>query len=516
MRKILLQNNKAIMNSRTHKAKLNISTSLAAQVVSMICGLVVPRLMIGTFGSELYGATSSITSFLAYISLIEGGVAGVARAALYKPLANKDIQSMSNVYNEVVRFFRIIGLIFVFYTVVLAGGYKFIAKDINKDWLFTAGLVLAISVSTLVQYLFGISNAILVQADQRSYIINILSIFTALVNTIFILVLTRFGCNIVIVKLVSSIVFVIRPVILTIYVKKHYNIQSVSRKNKSVVLTQKWTALGQHIAYFLHTNTDVVVLTVFTNLKIVAVYSVYNMVISSIRSLIAATYNGLESVFGNMYAKKEIDNLNKVFGYYETFISSIAITLFSTTASMIIPFVKLYTDGITDANYIIPHFAIIALLAELVFTLRTPYHYLVNAANRFEQTKYAAYGEAAINISLSVALVFGFGIIGVALATLVSMMFRSIFYAIYISKHIIHRNISLYIKRNAINFGTFAIIIIIENTILSNINIYNYISWALCGFGSFIISSGITLLANIVFYKEDINSIMKRVRISPS
>ena len=133
MRKILLQNNKAIMNSRTHKAKLNISTSLAAQVVSMICGLVVPRLMIGTFGSELYGATTSITSFLAYISLIEGGVAGVARAALYKPLANKDIQRMSNVYNEVVRFFRIIGLIFVFYTVVLAGGYKFIAKDINKD-----------------------------------------------------------------------------------------------------------------------------------------------------------------------------------------------------------------------------------------------------------------------------------------------------------------------------------------------------------------------------------------------
>lgn len=508
-----ISNNSSVGVSRTQKAKLNISTSLLAQVVSMLCGLIVPRLMLETFGSELYGATTSITSFLAYISLIEGGVAGVARAALYKPLANSDLQEISGIYNESKHFFRIVGGIFVLYTIALACGYNSLAKDIELDRWFSASLVLAISVSTLAQYMFGISNVILVQAEQKNYIINILSITTVLINTLFIILLTRFGCNIIIVKLVSSCIFIIRPVVLTIYVKKHYKLFTSRECHKTGALNQKWTALGQHIAFFLHTNTDVVVLTILADLKTVAVYSVYNMVISNIRSLVASSYNGLESIFGNMYAKGETDHLDRVFGYYETFISIVAISLFSTTAAMIVPFVKLYTIGITDVNYIIPLFAIVAVLAELVFILRTPYHYLVNAANRFKQTKYAAYGEAIINMVLSVVLVFQYGIVGVAIATLLAMMFRSIYYSIYISKHIIHRKITLYIKRNIINFGTFGIIVLVGNAILSRVSTNNYLSWALCGFLVLLIAAAITLLSNCLFYREDVISILKRTKM---
>ncbi len=47
-------------------------------------------------------------------------------------------------------------------------------------------------------------------------------------------------------------------------------------------MTQKLTGLSQHIAYFLHSNTDVAGLTFLTNLSMVAVYSVYHMVVNSI------------------------------------------------------------------------------------------------------------------------------------------------------------------------------------------------------------------------------------------
>ena len=39
------------------------------------------------YGSDVNGLVSSITQFLGYIALVEGGVGGVIRAALYKPLA---------------------------------------------------------------------------------------------------------------------------------------------------------------------------------------------------------------------------------------------------------------------------------------------------------------------------------------------------------------------------------------------------------------------------------------------
>ena len=76
---------------RTKKALYNSITSLLLQVITAIFGLILPSMMIRSFGSEANGAVASISQFLGYISLIEAGVGGVARAALYGPLAKKDI-----------------------------------------------------------------------------------------------------------------------------------------------------------------------------------------------------------------------------------------------------------------------------------------------------------------------------------------------------------------------------------------------------------------------------------------
>ena len=64
-------------NSRTRNSFLNIGFSLLLQVFIFIKGLIVPRLIITNYGSDVNGLISSITQFLAYISLLEGGVGGV-------------------------------------------------------------------------------------------------------------------------------------------------------------------------------------------------------------------------------------------------------------------------------------------------------------------------------------------------------------------------------------------------------------------------------------------------------
>ena len=49
------------------------------------------------------------------------------------------------------------------------------------------------------------------------------------------------------------------------------------------------------------------------------------------------------------------------------------------------------------------------------------------------------FGEVTINLVLSLLLVKPFGLIGVALGTLVAMAFRTIYTVCYLSKHILHR-----------------------------------------------------------------------------
>ena len=114
-------------DQRERRAKLNIIVSLLGQFVTLACGLIVPRLLIGQFGSEAYGATTSISQFLAYITLLEAGIGGVARAALYKPLADCDMRQISAVVCEIKRFFRVIGYIFAAYVIVLACTFQRIA-----------------------------------------------------------------------------------------------------------------------------------------------------------------------------------------------------------------------------------------------------------------------------------------------------------------------------------------------------------------------------------------------------
>ena len=85
------------MDKRSQRAKINAMTTLIAQLVSTAIGIMIPSIMIEHFGSEAYGATTSIASFLAYISLFEGGIGRVARGALYGPLAVDDKEQISSI-----------------------------------------------------------------------------------------------------------------------------------------------------------------------------------------------------------------------------------------------------------------------------------------------------------------------------------------------------------------------------------------------------------------------------------
>ena len=496
-------------DKREKLAKFNIYSSLLYQLVMMVSGIIVPKLLISNFGSELYGATTSIAQFLGYIALLEGGIGGIARAALYKPLAENNIIKINAVLGEIKHFFKIVGYIFIAYVLLLACGYQNISNIEALDWTATFFLVIAISISTFAQYFIGISYAVLVEAAQKSYVLNVIRIATTVLNVISIIFLINLGCNIIIVKLVSGCVFALGPVLQLIYVKKNYIIEKTPRQKDA--LQNKWTGIGQHIAYFLHSHTDVVVLTIFANLLWVAVYSVYNMVIAAIQSIVSSFSTGMEALFGDMYAKKEYDLLRKTFGEYETLISCIAVFLFSTTIVLITPFIKLYTNGITDVDYIQPLFGIVLSIASVLYSMRTPYGSMVVAAGRFKETRWAPYGEAIINIVLSILLLKRWGIIGVAVGTVCAVAFRFVFYAYYVSNNIINRSIKMWYKRLGLNTAMIVCIVVLGNIAVTKIQMTNYLYWALAGILVSVISGIITFAGNYCFFRDETKGALRRI-----
>lgn len=498
------------MNKREVRAKINIVVSLICQIISLICGIILPRSYIQAYGSEAYGTTASITQFLAYITLLEGGIAGVARAALYKPLAQNDSAMISSVVYEIKRFFRAIAYIFVAYTVILACTFTYISDVQCFDWISTFFLVFAISISTFGQYFIGISYSILIQANQRQYVTNAVNVVTMIINTVIVVLLIHLGCNIIWVKLVSSIIFLVRPVVLYEYVRKNFQLITPINRNKNA-LSQKWTGFGQHIAYFLHTNASVTILTLFYNLTVVAVYSVYNMIVYSMQNFCSSFSAGMEAVLGDMLAKKENKQLQSTFEKYETLLSVISVILYSITAVMIVPFVVIYTKGITDAEYSEPLFALFLTISSCVFCLRLPYHNMIIAAGKFKETKIAAYGEAILNILLSCIFVVRFGLVGVAIGTLIAVVFRFVFYAVYLSRNVIHRSIKLFIKRTMVNSFNFAFVYIIGGLMLRCTVIDSYFDWIVWAILVALMAALITFIVQGVMFRTGTTALIRSI-----
>lgn len=491
--------------SRTQKAKLNMMTSLLQQVVTVVCGLIIPRLMLRSFGSEIYGATASISTFLSYVTLLEGGIGAVTRSALYKAFANKSHEQLCSIIFETKKLYQKIAIAFVLYVFIIAVFFKQISHNDSLPFLYSFGLVIVIALSTFVEYFIGITYVLLLQADQNQYINTLFKTVFTIINTLCIIVLLFLHCDILSVKLISSLVFVARPLFLSQYVKKRYKI--VKTDNDKKYLENKSSAIGQHIAWTLHNNVDITVLTVFKESYSVSVYSVYYMVIGHLQNVLNVFLSGMEAVFGSMLGNGEEKKLRETFGYYETLISIISIALYSSAIVLIIPFIKLYTNGISDTEYIYPTFAVMLLVASLLYCLRSPYGHLVIAAGQFKETQAAAYGEAAINIFLSIVLVIRYGLVGVAIGTIAATLFRFVYYAIYLSKNILHKPFAQLLKRLTINLVTCVIICFAGNSIIAKFTISSYFTWAIAGAIVAAMALCVCISMNYVWYNKDVKAI---------
>ena len=98
------------------------------QAVTIVCGFIVPRLLLSNFGSEVNGLVASITQFLSVIAFMEMGVGAVVQTTLYKPLAENDFTQISKIVHSADRFFRKIAIALIVYTVLLIGFFPLIVE----------------------------------------------------------------------------------------------------------------------------------------------------------------------------------------------------------------------------------------------------------------------------------------------------------------------------------------------------------------------------------------------------
>ena len=492
-----------MISSRGRKLAYNTTTSLLLQLISIVSGFIVPRLILGTYGSNVNGLVNSVTQFLGVITLLDLGVGAVVQSSFYKPLTAKDGTTVSKIFVSANRFFKRLALMLLIYVVVLMAVYPLIVNK-NFGFFYTVALIGSICISSFAQYYFGIVNSLLLTADQKGYIQYTAQIVAIIINTVACAILIKLGCTIQIVKLTTSLIFLCRPLFLNWYVQRHYEIDRKILYDEEPI-KQKWNGMAQHFASYVLGGTDNIVLTLFSTLANVSIYSVYNIVIIGVKNALLSMTNGFQSLIGEMLAKKETEKLNNFFGYVEWFLHTGTTLVFGCTGVLLVSFVKVYTNGIDDADYIQPLFAILITVANAGHCLRLPYNIMILAAGHYKQTQ----SNYIIAMILNIATVKLWGLIGVAIGTLIAMSYQTVWMAWYDSKNIINWPFKTFLKQ----CGVDAITVIIASLATFKVPLLSvsYHAWFIQAIEVFAIWCVIVLIINLIFYKDKLSAAFAKI-----
>jgi O-antigen/teichoic acid export membrane protein len=495
--------------NRTQKFFYNSVSTAFMQLITMLAGFIVPRVMLKSYGSEINGLVSSISQFIAYFNLVEAGLSGAAIYALYKPLADNDFKMINAVVSAAKRFYTMSGYIFVSLTLGLAVIYPIFVRTNALSPYLVGMIILILGVSGALEFFTLSKYRVILTAHQKNYVISLASTITILANTIIIVALAHLNVNIVLLRAIALTSVFIRQIILSIYIKIKYKFLDFKVKGNNEALDKRWDAFYMQILGSIQVGTPVILATIFTNLNTVSIYSIFNMIITGITGVLGIFNSGLPATFGELLAREEITTLQKAYREFEYLYYCLLAIIYSVTFITIMPFIRLYTRGITDVNYDLPILGVLFIINSLLSSIKNPQGMLVVSAGMYRETRWQTTIQGAIVIVLGIILAPFWGLVGIMISSIASNLYRDIDLIFFVPRNISKLKIRQTLRR--IYQMTISLAIIICPFLFFKQEIENYLMCFLLALVAGIFSLVVVLIMGMIFDKKEIKNIFKRI-----
>ena len=303
--------------TRSQKFLFNTITTAILQFFTFITGMIIPKIILNNYGSEINGVVTSISQLVAYISLVEAGISASAIYKLYKPLAENDKDFINKILVSAKNFYFKSGFLFVGLITLLAVLYPLFIHVNTLNYFEMFFLFFIIGSNGVMEFFTLAKYRALLTADQKTYIISIATIIQIIINTIIIYILANLGVSIVIVRLIAISSIFIRTLILWIYAKYRYKFLDFSKNDEKISLEKRWDALYMQILGIIQRGSPIIIATIILTIYDVSIYSIYYLVIQGINSLMSIFTSGLSAGFGELIVKNEKNKFKKSFLEFE-------------------------------------------------------------------------------------------------------------------------------------------------------------------------------------------------------
>lgn len=409
---------------RTKNALRNIIFGLLQRIYQLIVPFAMRTAMIYWLGVEYLGLDGLFISVLSVLNLAELGVGSAMVYSMYKPVAEDDRTTICALMKLYKIYYRVIGL------VVLVGGLilcPFIPKLISDE--LPAGMnvyilfLLNLGATVLSYWLFAYKNSIL-QAYQRA---DVVSKVTMVVNTIryaaqFVILFFQHDYYMyLIVTLVSQAGINIATAVVAEKIYPHLKPEgSIPDEQKKVINGRIRDLFTSKMGSVIVNSVDTIVVSAFLGLTVLAVYQNYYYIITALLSIVNILIFSCISGIGNSIIT---ETKEKNFADLKTFTFIISgMACFCTTCLLTIyqPFMKLWVkkEELMFAYPAVICFSVYFFIVE-VNTLLNTYK---DAAGIWHEDRFRPLVTAIVNLCLNLIMVQFWGIYGILLSTVLSML----------------------------------------------------------------------------------------------
>ena len=474
----------------------NIVIGFGGQFIAIVLGLVIPRLFISSYGSDINGLLSTITQTFTYLALLEAGIGQAAKNLLFKPFQDKDKNRISEIASIASNYFKRFTIIYGIGVILLALLLPyFIVTKVNS--LTIVLVVLLEGMSGVISFYFIQTPSVIIAVDGKNYVNNSISLLNRIVGYVVKIIMASLGLNIILLQFVYFIITIMKVVFYNSYFKKNYSWILLRKKEGNIKLPDRKSYVLTEICWTIFSSTDMIVLSIFVSTQLSSVYGVYNMIFANITLLINAVYSSLTYILGYNYHQdiKKYEIIHDSFT--SIFLGLITITM-SVCCILTIPFVRIYTCGVADINYVYTALPILFGLIQMISWSRYVSGNLTGLAGYAKQTSCISLIEAIINLTLSIILVQKYGIIGVTIATVIALPLK-VFWCTYIAdKKVMKRSYKKTVFIIGVNFIVFFLAVFLSKIYYPPINNYGqFMIWGimlLLFFG--IIDIGLNFMVN--------------------
>lgn len=417
----------------------NVFSSLSLQLVNIVVGLIVPRMIIATYGSETNGLISSLTQFVTYIQLVEAGISSAAVFQLYRPLANNDINEVNGIIAAAKHFYYKSGGLFTALVLALAAVYSIVisVEGISSEELFV--LTLALGATGFLDFFVLAKYRVLLTATQRNWVIQLGTVLYKILYAIVVVTFAGSGFSVTTVYVVAIAPIIIRSTFLVVYVRYRYPGISFKEKPGEIKLTQHWDALYLQVLGAVQTGAPIIIATfVLQDLSLVSIFSVYMIIVNGLQGALNSFCQGTQASFGDVIARNQSETLKKTFREFQVLVYGVVGIVCGVAFVLIEPFIHLYTSDVADINYVYPLIGFLAICNVLLYHLKTPQGLLVIAAGLYHDTRAQTALQAVILLVASTGFGLCWGVPGILAGMCCSNLYRTVDLMFFIPKRVTH------------------------------------------------------------------------------